>query len=164
LASSGFSNGINDGNGRPFKSPANFTQLENNTNDQIMSNNNSDGSSGLTNGTIENGMPFKSPTNFTQEQNNANNNSNSGYDNIFDADLSKISISGTDDSISSVISASDDYIIGNSPENITNKRIQYGLILVSVGLVLATVAMLLIRRRRSRTQQALEVYQAVLGM
>jgi hypothetical protein len=109
--------------------------------------------------------PFKSNhtanTNTNHTVEGIHNESNSTNYNVFDSDVSKIS--DNDDTSASSIFGSNNHDVASEvmfTRNETTRRIQYGLIFSCVGLVAATVALLLIKSRRSRAEQALEVYRA----
>ena len=125
------------------------------------------------NTSVPDARPFKSSQQQPEKQENVtimnttnetiDNNTKSEHGNIFNTGLTKIS--SNSDTKSSTTNKSKEAIVtlDESSENDTNTMIQNTLIVVSVGLVVATVSLLWIKGKRGRREHALEVYHASIS-
>ena len=102
--------------------------------------------------------PFKPPTSFTHIVNITNTMLNISEEHqIYDADTPNMIVDTTNDTTTTSISGETQAGQDSMTNNDMNKQLQYGLIVASTGLVLATVALLMVKGRRRRREQLLSL-------
>ena len=102
--------------------------------------------------------PFKPPTSFTHIVNITNTMLNISEEHqIYDADTPNMIVDTTNDTTMTSISDETQAGQDSMTNNEMNKQLQYGLIVASTGLVIATVALLMVKGRRRRREQLLSL-------